>query len=274
MSGADHFRVVGLNPYSSPRRQPDVARAISEHAAIRAALREAGVRVADVTAPAGCQDGVFTANWALVRGDTAVISRLPPQRRAEQRYAQRRLRDLGFRTVTAPYRFSGQGDALPAGNLLFVGSTYRTDPRMHQFLAERLGFEVIGLQTEPARDEGGRPLINSCTGWPDSLFYDLDLAISVIRPDLIAWCPAAFTPGSRARMRAVPVEKIEVSLPEALRFACNLFSTGRTVVMGADAPDLRAALEARGLTTVTPTVRELGKGGGYIRCTTLTLDNR
>ena len=44
--------------------------------------------------------------------------------------------------------------------------------------------------------------------------------------------------------------------------------------MGADAPDLRAALEARGLTTVTPTVRELGKGGGYIRCTTLTLDNR
>jgi N-dimethylarginine dimethylaminohydrolase len=56
-------------------------------------------------------------------------------------------------------------------------------------------------------------------------------------------------------------------------FACNLVSTGETVVMSAHAPLLQSALELNGLKTITPEVSELGKGGGYIRCTTLTLDN-
>ena len=42
--------------------------------------------------------------------------------------------------------------------------------------------------------------------------------------------------------------------------------------MSAHAPKLKAELEARGLTVLTPEVSELAKGGGYIRCTTLTLD--
>jgi N-dimethylarginine dimethylaminohydrolase len=56
-------------------------------------------------------------------------------------------------------------------------------------------------------------------------------------------------------------------------FACNLVSTGDTVVMSAHAPHLQRALEAEGLKTVTPEIDELVKGGGYIRCTTLTLSN-
>nr|MDQ3093776.1 amidinotransferase [bacterium] len=56
-------------------------------------------------------------------------------------------------------------------------------------------------------------------------------------------------------------------------FACNLVSTGETVVMSAFAPQLKAELERRGLKVLTPVVTELGKGGGFIRCTTLTLDN-
>jgi N-dimethylarginine dimethylaminohydrolase len=43
--------------------------------------------------------------------------------------------------------------------------------------------------------------------------------------------------------------------------------------MSAFAPHLKAELEQRGLRVITPVVQELGKGGGYIRCTTLTLDN-
>jgi len=42
--------------------------------------------------------------------------------------------------------------------------------------------------------------------------------------------------------------------------------------MGDGAPELKANLENRGLTVLTPHIRELSKGGGYIRCTTLTLD--
>ena len=275
MSGAEFFHVEELNPYSHKADQPDVIKAQDEHKSIRAALESAGIHTVMIDAPAGCQDGVYTANWALCRGDTAVLSSLPNMRRAEEPHAEKVLQQLGKKIVTPPYRFSGQGDALPCGNLLFAGSGYRTDPRMHSFLADTLGYDVIALETLPEFDDNGRPVTNHVTGWPDSFFYDIDLALSVITPELIAWCPRAFTPESQEKIRDLDtVEKIEVSLAEAEQsFACNLVSNGETVIMSAHAPRLRADLEARGLQVVTPEIRELAKGGGFIRCTTLTLDN-
>ncbi|HEY2004315.1 MAG TPA: arginine deiminase-related protein [Candidatus Saccharimonadia bacterium] len=275
MSGAEHFSVKELNPYSNSADQPEVARTIAEHQAIQAALESAGVTVTKVGSPADCQDGVYTANWALIRGDTAVMSSLPAPRQGEEPHAEAALRNLGKRIIKPPYRFSGQGDALPVGNYLLAGSGYRTDPRVHPFLADELGYEVISLRTIPARNPAGVPVTNQLTGWPDSFFYDIDLAISILRSDLIAWCPDAFEPESQAKIRALSgLDKIEVSYEEAVKgFACNLVSTGHTVVMSAHGPKLKAAIEARGLATLTPAIRELIKGGGYIRCTTLTLDN-
>ena len=274
MSGTDFFSVQELNPYSDSANQPDAGAAATEHQAIADALTQAGVTTKKVAAPENCQDGVYTANWGLCRGNTVVLSYLPNMRRSEQPYAEKTLADLGFQTLRAPYRFSGQGDALPCGNYLFCGSVYRTDPLMHDFLASELGYEVVGLQTVPALDTSGSPIINKVTGWPDSFFYDIDLAISVLTPNLIAWCPEAFTAESQEKIRALPLDKIEVSLEEATKgFACNLVSTGEVVVMSDMAPELRAAIEAKGLKTVHPPITELAKGGGYIRCTTLTLDN-
>lgn len=274
MSGTDYFRVEELNPYSDAANQPVTEVAAAELASIRQALESAGVAIKKVAAPVDCQDGVYVANWGLTRGKKAVLANLPNMRKAEEPYAEETLKALGFETVKAPYPFSGQGDALPCGNYLLCGSVYRTDPRMHDFLANELGFEVIGLQTVPATDKDGQPITNKITGWPDSFFYDIDLAISVLRPDLIAWCPEAFVPESQAKIRALPADKIEVSLDEAMKgFACNLVSTGEVVVMSDMAPQFRAAVEAKGLRTVHPPITELAKGGGFVRCTTLSLDN-
>ncbi len=274
MSSAQYFAdEFAINPYMDASLAIDSGQAAVEHAAIRAAFEAAGIRVTQVPAPAGCQDGVYTANWGLVRGDTVVLSSLPNKRQAEEPYAEAVLRGLGKKVIRAPHRFSGQGDALACGNRLFIGSTYRTDPRMHEFVAKELGYEVIGLQTVPSRDAAGQPAINAVTGWPDSFFYDLDLALAVLRPDLIAWCPEAFVPESQKAILALPLEKIEVSLEEARGgFACNLVSTGRTVIMSARAPRLQAAIKAKGLEVITPDITELAKGGGYIRCVSLTLE--
>lgn len=275
MSGTDYFRIEELNPYSHAAIQPDLAKAASEYQAVQAALEQAGIKVIKVPAPANCQDGVYTANWALTRGTTAVLSYLPNMRRAEQPFAERYLNEQGFEVIKAPYRFSGQGDALPCGDYLFCGSGYRTDPLIHEFLADSLGYQVVGLQTIPALSDDKQPIINHVTGWPDSLFYDLDLALAVLTPQLIAWCPDAFLPESQEKIRALPLDKIEVSFQEATNaFACNLISTGQAVVMSANAPQLKSAIEAAGLTTITPTISELGKGGGYIRCIALTIDNQ
>lgn len=276
MSGADYFDDgFAINAYMDDQVAVDVEQAKAEHDEIRHALQQAGVEVIQVAPPRGCQDGVYTANWGLCRGDTVVMSELPNKRQAEQPYAADVLSKLGKRLVYVPngLKFSGQGDALPCGSYLFAGTGYRTDAAVHDFLAKEFGLQVISLQTIPSLDANGKPVINAVTGWPDSLFYDLDLAISVLKPDLIAWCPKAFTPESQAKIRALTdLDKIEVDYDEAANFACNLVSTGETVIMGSDVPKLQSAIEAKGLKTITPTIVELAKGGGYIRCTTLTLD--
>lgn len=277
MSGAQYFDdTAAINPYMDQTVAIDRKKAQAEHDEIKKALKAAGVKVEHVTAPKDCQDGVYTANWALIRGDIALMASLPNIRQAETPYAEKALKALGKKIVHPPegVRFSGQGDSLPCGDLLFCGSQYRTDPEVYECIEKTLGFTVVGLQTIPKLDSTGRAVVNQSSGWPDSFFYDIDLALAVISPELIAWCPDAFTDESHDKINNLRIDKIEVTFEEALEgFACNLVSTGETVVMSAHAPLLHANLEARGFRVLTPDVNELGKGGGYIRCTTLTLDN-
>lgn len=277
MSGADFFNDgFAINAYMDDSVPVNIEKAIAEHQAIQHALQQAGTEVVQVSPPRGCQDGVYTANWGLCRGDTVVLAALPNKRQDEEPYAADILSGLGKRLVYIPkgLKFSGQGDALPCGEYLFAGSHYRTDPEVHNFLGRELGYHVISLQTVPTTDESGKPNINAVTGWPDSFFYDIDLALAVLSSKLIAWCPEAFTPDSQAKIRALTnLDKIEVSYQEATKgFACNLVSTGETVIMSVNAPLFQKEVEAKGLKTITPKITELAKGGGYIRCTTLTLD--
>lgn len=281
MSDANHFTTdLPINPYY--HAEPvDFSKAADEHDAIRRLMNEADIEVITVDSPNDSQDGVYTANWALVRGDKAVLARLPDARKAEEAYAQQVLTNFGIDVVEAPegLKFSGQGDALACGNYLFCGSGYRSDEAAQAFAAEHLGYERIQLRTVPQLDAAGEPVTNQTSGWKDSFFYDIDLALSIIRgpgdvtDGLIAYCPEAFTPESLLLLRNLNhIEKIEVSLEEATTaFACNLVSTGEVVVMSAHAPLLRAELEKRGLRILTTEITELSKGGGYIRCTSLSL---
>ncbi len=276
MSGTDYFDDgFAINAYMDDKVPIDAARATAEHAEIADCLTKAGIKVTKTTAPANCQDGVYTANWALVVGNKAILSNLPNKRQDEEPHAQRVLQDLGLDTIKLPGHvpFSGQGDALVCGDYLFIGSNYRTDIESHALIQNEVPQKVVSLLTVPQLDDSGKPVINRVTGWPDSFFYDLDLALAVISPTCIAWCPAAFTPQSQAIINQISdIEKIEVSLDEATRgFACNLVSTGSSVVMSDHAPELKSNLINRGLTIYTPHVTELLKGGGFIRCTTLTL---
>ena len=282
MSDALHFsNEQPINPYYH-LESIDLAKAEAEHAHIRELLQQAGVSVVNVSSPATSQDGVYTANWALVRGNKAVLARLPDARKSEQPHAKLALEALGIDVFELPphLRFSGQGDALPCGDLLFCGSNYRSDVEAQAIAADVLGYRRIQLQTKPQLDSSGLPVTNTSSGWPDSFYYDIDLALSIIKaPEngqkgLVAYCPEAFTEESQQILAELSdVDKIMVSEHEAKNaFACNLVSTGSTVVMSAHAPELSAELTARGFTLLHPEIKELVKGGGYIRCTTLTLE--
>src|SRR5579862_7486677 len=129
MSGVDYFDDgIAIKPFMDKNVKIDLTKARAEHQQIQQALKEAGVNVRLVPPPEGCQDGVYTSNWAIVRGKKVVLSNLPPGRTEEMPYAKKTLEDLGFTTYTVPnnLHFSGQADALPCGNILFMGSGYRT----------------------------------------------------------------------------------------------------------------------------------------------------
>lgn len=284
MSDADNYSVKELNLYSDEQIQPSTSAARAEHAMVKAAMEQAGIRVIQVPSPADCQDGIYTANWAFCSGDRAVMSRLPNVRQGEEPYARSVLADaeiLGdlVKQVEVPdtERYSGQGDTLVCGKYMFVGAGYRSDATMRDYLSERFSdkYQIIPVQTIPALDESGQPVTNKVSGWADSYFYDIDLAMGVIDDHTIAWCPEAFDEQSQANIRSLAdLDLIEVTKQEAMEaFACNLISTGHTVVMGDGAPQLKADIEAHGLDTITLNTPELIKGGGFIRCISLTLTN-
>ncbi len=256
MSDARYFRVdYVINPYMDTAVQPDPAAAAAEHDALVRAHLAAGRKVELLPSAPECPDMVYTANAAVVRGRRAVLANLPPERRAETPYHREWFSGNGFEVIQSPYEFSGQGDALACGNLLLAGHGQRTDPRAHDVVADFLGYEIVPLRTTGPR------------------WYDLDLVVAVLGPELLAYHPEALDEPSRARLRGLGRELIEVGEQEASGFALNLVSDGTTVTMTAGAPKLAAELRERGLTVVELDTTQLRKGGGGVRCTALTLDN-
>lgn len=272
VSGADYFAdTYEINPYYN-QSKIDVQKAVAEHNLILECFKKSGIELVKVDPPKDCQDGVYTANWALVKDGVAVMARLPEARKAEEEYARARLEEQGIKTVLVPdgYLFSGQGDSLRCGKYLIAGRGYRSDPEAQQFAAETLGLELVQLHAKPQLNEDGTEHINPVTNHADSFWYDLDLAVSVIDDHTIAYCPDALDEESNRKLEALDLDKIIVDLEECTKgFANNLVSTGKHVIMSNKAPKLQAELEKRGLVCLTPDVTELKKGGGYIRCVSL-----
>lgn len=274
VSGAEFFsNEIHINPYYTSD-SINRTKASEEHAKIIECFKQAGIEVLQVPPPKDCQDGVYTANWALVHNGVAVMSRLPKARQLEQPYARKCLEELNIKCVDPPegLLFSGQGDSLVCGNYLLAGSGYRSDPEAQQFAAKTLDLELIQLHAVPQLDASVKPYINPVTNHADSFFYDIDLALSIINENTIAYCPEAFDDASQNILKNLNLDKIIVDKEEVIQgFACNLVSTGETVIMSARAPKFQAELESRGFKTLTPEIIELKKGGGYIRCISLTL---
>jgi N-dimethylarginine dimethylaminohydrolase len=287
MSDANYFSDKdAINALYDSVADVDLNRAIKEHEAIKKAFTSAGIEVRQVPSPPNCQDGVYAANWGLTRGGKILMSRLPNKRKPEETYALEVVKNLGLTPLFLPETvksFSGQGDALPCGETVFTQSPFRTSREAHPFIKDLLGYkEVVSLNTKPLRwFKFGPTKRNKLTGWPDSPTYDLDLALAVLKwPEdgqkgLIAYCPKAFRFKSRRWLKRYnKVDKITVSKKEAHKaFALNLVSTGEVVIMPSGAPVFQAAIEAHGLKTTTINLVELQKGGGSIRCSSLTLDN-
>ena len=209
----------------------------------------------------GSPDMVFTANAGLVRRDCVVLSRFRhPERQGEEAHFRQWFEEAGYRVTTLgdEVPFEGEGDALFSvdGTRLWVGHGPRTSLQSHKHLA----------QLWPDVEISGLHLV-------DPRFYHLDTCFAPLADGSLLWFPSAFDAASQEAVeRAYSAEqRIAVAETDALQFACNVVSLGRTLVLNRISEALHAELSGHGFHVLQTPLDEFLKAGGAAKCLVMHL---
>jgi len=221
----------------------------------------ARANVETITPQRGIPDLVFTANAALVLGNTAIISHFRhAERQREEPFFKEWFEKHGFETIEMPRGmfFEGAGDALfvRENGPLFLGYGWRTVLDAAGLVAERLGVEVVPLRLV------------------DERFYHLDTCFCPLTGGRLIYFPAAFDERSVRLIEShVPAARRHaVSEKDALAFACNAVDTGSAVVLNSATPELEKVLRGWGFDVVQTPLDQFMLAGGSAKCLTLRLN--
>jgi len=155
------------------REAIDYDRAVAQHEAYCRALESGGRRVLRLPSPAGCPDGCFVEDAAVVVDEVAILTMMgAPSRRGESPGIDEALRP--YRRVLRmelPATMDG-GDVLRVGRSFFVGLSARSNEAGVAFLQQALapfGYDVRGvaltgclhLKSAATSLGGRRALVNS-----------------------------------------------------------------------------------------------------------------
>ncbi len=259
MCKANYFGVnFEINPWMHVEHQPNLEKALSQQNELAHTLKSQGHQLEFIEPVPNCPDLCFTANAGVVKDSKVFLSNLPAERQPEHPYHKNWFESHGFAVKETNYRFGGGGDALWIGDVLLAGYGERdrraSDIEVHRELSDYFNVEVVSLHAKDPR------------------FYDLDMSVGVLRPDLIAYSPDALDEPSQIKLKALPgVELIEVSLRDALGFGCNLQSDGTNVILPFRAPGLIKELESRGFNVFPININQFVFSGGGVRCLGLDL---
>ncbi len=208
----------------------------------------------------GSPDMVFTANAGLERnGIVALSSFFHPERQAEEPHFRRWFHEAGYTILDIPRAtpFEGEGDALFStdGTRLWAGYGLRTLASSHQALREVWNIEVTPLH-----------LI-------DPRFYHLDTCFAPLEGGYAMYFPEAFDRASITRIEAFypPEKRILVSESDALCFACNAITVGRTIILNEISRELTARLESKNFHVIQVALSEFLKAGGAAKCLVMKL---
>jgi N-dimethylarginine dimethylaminohydrolase len=246
-----------INPWMSRRRPADHQLAVQQWEDLRTILTDLGAKISLLRAVDGLPDLVFTANAALMFGDTAIVSRFrPEQRRGEEPHDAQWFATHGYRVLQPPagVYFEGAGDALFCGDTLIAGYRIRSDAKGEQEIGKMIGYRVIPLELV------------------DQHYYHLDTCFCPLAPGIAIVYPPAFDHYGQTVLKRLINEVIEVDREEAESFAANAVVIGRSVVTNTGCPGLHRQLIERGFSPVETPLSEFVKAGGSAKCLTLRLD--
>ncbi len=258
MCPPDYYAIqYEINPWMDCRHPSDHRLAVRQWQGLCRLLEQLGARISCVTPVAGLPDLVFTANAAVIYGETAILSRFRYcQRQGEEPHYQQWFSGHGFQVqrLRTPAFFEGAGDALFCGDTLFAGYRRRSDVLAIQELGALLACRVIPLELV-------RPH-----------YYHLDTCFCPLAPDLAIYFPDAFDDYGRTVLERSIAQLIAVNEKEAREFACNAVVVGQAVITNTGCPDLQRRLHALGFAVYETPLSEFVKAGGSAKCLTLRLD--
>lgn len=260
-----------INPWMQPnawQADPSAHRAQAEAsaAALKHALRDAGVRIETLEGLRGLPDLVFPANAAVVLDGRVLLARFRyPERQGEEAvfrsaFLQLRRRGLVREVVDLPDHLfqEGAGDCIWDARRGHFWGGY--GPRSSQaslgVIREVFGREVVPLELVSER------------------FYHLDTCFCPLSGGEVLYYPPAFTAAALAEIRArvAPHQLIEATEAEAAAFCVNAINLDRTVIMARAPVSLRETLSGRGYQLVEVDLDPFILSGGAAYCMTLRLD--
>ncbi len=144
-----------------PRQPIDVAKAVAQHRAYEACLREFGAEVISLPAEPGLPDCMFVEDPAVVVEQVAVMARMGAEsrRREADRLSTMLARFRPLKWIRAPATLEG-GDVLRLGSTLYVGLSARTNQAGIDQLAQIL--EPFGYTVRAVAVRGCLHLKSGC----------------------------------------------------------------------------------------------------------------
>ncbi len=209
-------------------------------------------------------DLCFTANAALIKDKTALISRFrPEERRPEELIFHRWLSNHGFTVIEPPTGsfFEGAGDALinHEQSLCWLGYGFRSDDISH-FIEKSLNIKTIALKLN------------------NPYFYHLDTCFCPLIDNHIMFYPGAFDDESIRLIEenSDSDKHIIVSKNDAEQFSCNAISIKKQsgdniIVLNNCSEKLKTQLNNIGYKVVSTPMSEFMKAGGATKCLSLEL---
>jgi N-dimethylarginine dimethylaminohydrolase len=295
MGDPRHFSVQGgANPHTrtrwGTRRHVDRALAIEQWHGLKSQLEDLGIEVI-VVPPDPAQPGlVYPANAGYQSHvDVAepksaklfTLSNLLPTRAGEKAHYRRILGQAGYavREIDEQYRFEGEADFFPAGDVYLLTHGRLERQRFVPTLALPPWKRVYGFRT----DERVEALLSPSVA-PKAVHrilltleahYHGDTALCAFGPgrQFLLGYRASVEPDGWAKLGGLFGDQlIELHEHDAKRYAANSFTYTRglasyLVMPGGVSERLRDEVRDRGVTPVTVDVSEfLKKGGGSVKC--------
>jgi dimethylargininase len=239
---------------SSAEGAPDLGRALEQHAAYVAALRDCGLAVTQLAPDPAYPDGTFVEDTAIVTGRGAVLT-LPgaPSRQGEIRGMAPCLRQFygQFGRIEAPGTVDG-GDICEADGHFLIGVSARTNQHGAEQLAGLLaGFgyssSIMDIRANPALlhlKSGIAYLGEGCWVADEGSRKDLQSQAGIDIRDLIL-------------------------APPAEAYAANCVRINDAIFVAAGYPLMSAALESRKRRVLALDVSEFRKMDGGLSCLSL-----